>query len=89
MIKYGDLVQYIKDNHVSWNTDLFDVLRGFFESQSQQYPTSLPPTTVSSVSPNSSLSQPIQQELFFPTEEFKEPIDGEYTTQDLLNLLST
>lgn len=89
MIKYGDLVQYIKDNHVNWNTDLFDVLRGFFESQSQQYSSPLPPTTVSSVSPDSNLSQPIQQEIFFPTEEFKEPTDGEYTTQDLLNLLST
>ena len=89
MIKYGDLVQYIKENHVNWNTDLFDVLRGFFESQSQQYSPPLPPTTVSSVSPDDSLSQPIQQEIFFPTEEFKEPTDGEYTTQDLLNLLST
>lgn len=48
-----------------------------------------PPTTVSSISPEDSLSQPIQQEIFFPTEEFKEPTDGEYTTQDLLNLLST
>ena len=89
MIKYGDLVQYIKENHVNWNTDLFDVLRGFFESQSQQYSSPPPPTTVPSVSPEGSLSQPIQQELFFPTEEFQEPENGEYTTQDLLNLLST
>ena len=89
MIKYSDLVQYIKDNHVNWNTDLFDVLRGFFESQSQQYSPPLPPTTVSSVSPEDNLSQPIQQEIFFSTEEFKKPTDGEYTTQDLLNLLST
>ena len=79
MIKYGDLVQYIKDNHVNWNTDLFDVLRGFFESlPSQKYSPQLPPP-----------SKPIQQELTFPAGDFKEPEDGEYTTQDLINLFSS
>ena len=73
MIKYRDLVQYIKDNHVDWNKDLFDVLRGFFEERLQyQIPS----------------SAPIQQELF-SSSEFKEPEDGEYTTDDLLNLFST
>ena len=76
MIKYGDLVQYTKDNHVSWNTDLFDVLRGFFEEYSQQLPL-----------PSSSL--PIQQELVFSSEEFKEPENREYTSEDLLDLFST
>ena len=74
MIPYGDLVQYIKDNHISWNTDLFDVLRGFFDSK-----YSLPTQS----------STPIQQELVFPTGEFEEPKDGEYTTEDLLNLFNT
>jgi hypothetical protein len=78
MIKYGDLVQYIKENHINWNTDLFDVLRGFFESYNNKYS---PPPTPSNTS--------IQQEIFFPLEEFKEPDDGEYTNQDLLNLFST
>ena len=75
MIKYGDLVQYIKDNHINWNTDLFDVLKGFFEQYSQQLP---PPS-----------QPPIQQELVFPSEEFKEPENREYTNEDLLNLFST
>ena len=78
MIKYGDLVQYIKENHINWNTDLFDVLRGFFESYNNKYYS---PPTPSNI--------PIQQEIFFPLEEFKEPDDGEYTNQDLLNLFST
>jgi hypothetical protein len=73
MIKYSDLVQYIKDNHVNWNTDLFDVLRGFFDKYSQ---------------PNIP-SPPIQQEILFPSEEFKEPIDGEYSIDDVLKLFST
>jgi hypothetical protein len=73
MIKYGDLVQYTKENHVNWDTDLFSVLRGFFE----QY------------SPSPTLSNPpIQQEIIFSDEDFEEPKNGEYTTQDLINLFS-
>lgn len=71
-MKYSDLVSYIKENHINWNTDLFDVLRGFFEQYSPQ--------------PISS-ELPIQQEIIFPSEDFKEPEDGEYSINDLLNLL--
>ena len=73
MIKYGDLVQYIKKEHINWNEDLFDVLRGFFSQYSSQLTSS---------------SHPIQQEIIFEPTEFKEPKDGEYTTEDLLNLFS-
>lgn len=73
MIKYGDLVQYTKENHVNWDTDLFSVLRGFFEQYS---PTPTPPSLV-------------QQELVFSDKGFEEPEDGEYTTQDLIKLFST
>ena len=73
MIKYGDLVQYTKENHVNWDTDLFSVLRGFFE----QY------------SPSPTLSNPpIQQEIIFSDEDFEKPKNGEYSTQDLINLFS-
>ena len=75
MIKYGDLVEYIKENHVNWNTDLFDVLRGFFNNYYQ-----LPHSTPS--------QPPIQQELIFTPEEFNEPENGEYTVNDLMNLFS-
>ena len=73
MIKYGDLVQYTKENHVNWDTDLFSVLRGFFEKYS-------PSPTLS--------NPPIQQEIIFSDEDFEEPKNGEYTTQDLINLFS-
>jgi hypothetical protein len=78
MIRYAELVDYIKRNHVNWNTDLFDVLKGFFEEYSSHdySPPPLPSTP------------PVQQELIMP-KGFKEPADGEYTTQDILNLFST
>lgn len=77
MIRYAELVDYIKRNHVNWNTDLFDVLKGFFnEYSSHDY--SLPSTS----------TPPVQQEIIMP-KRFKEPDKGEYTTQDILNLFST
>lgn len=78
MIKYAELVEYTKKNHVNWSTDLFDVLKGFFEEYSSHDYSSPPPST-----------PPIQQELIFSSEEFHEPADGEYTTQDILDLFST
>ena len=79
MIKYAELVEYIKKNHVDWSTDLFDVLRGFFEEySSHDYSQPLPQPSY----------PPIKQELIIP-KDFKEPEDGEYTTDDLINLFST
>jgi hypothetical protein len=75
MIKYEDLVEYTKRNHIRWSTDLFDVLRGFFEEYLQQSP--LPSPT------------PPNEELIFEHKEFKEPDSVEYTTEDILNLFST
>ena len=72
MIKYADLVAYIKENHINWNTDLFDVLRDFFQNYSSPIPS----------------DPPIQQEIIFSTEEFIEPENGEYSTEDILKLLS-
>ena len=77
MITYGDLVQYTKDNHINWDTDLFEVLREFFEqysSQVSEYPLPYSPSEVT---------------VIFPKGEFVEPIDGEYTSEDLLNLFNT
>lgn len=70
-MKYLNLVNYVKENHVDWNTDIFDVLKGFFNQYS-----------------NLCVSEPpIQQEIIFPSEDFKGPEDGEYSINDLLNLL--
>ena len=79
MIRYAELVEYIKENHVNWNTDLFEVLRGFFEEYSPQH------------SPSPTL--PVQQEIELEVPEvptvFIPPANGEYTSEDLLNLFNT
>jgi hypothetical protein len=79
MIKYGDLVQYIKDNHINWNTDLFEVLRGFFDEYSQQSH----PLSPHHIQYDTDMIIPDRKK------EFNAPEDGEYTSQDLLDLFST
>ena len=81
MIRYGELVKYIKDNHVSWNTDLFDVLKGFFE---EYY--SPPP---SHTSPHDAPYYSSEDTVIPQRREFREPEEGEYNTNDLLDLFST
>jgi len=78
MIRYGELVKYIKDNHVSWNTDLFDVLKGFFEEYS-------PPPSF----PHDTSCYPSEDTVIPQKREFSEPEEGEYNTNDLLDLFST
>lgn len=82
MIKYEDLVRYTKDKHINWNTDLFEVLRGFFEHYFNQKP----------ISSNASPKGPYEDMEYFiqvDSGKFNEPEDGEYTSNDLLNLFST
>lgn len=83
MIRYGELVKYIKDNHVSWNTDLFDVLKGFFEEYYSPHPPSPSP------SPHDTSYYPLEDTVIPQRRGFREPEDGEYSTNDLLNLFST
>lgn len=80
MIKYADLVTYIKDNHVNWNTDLFEVLRGFFEQYSNC--SSIPEKDSSK--PSEAFESTVVPDA--PKKPFKEPENGEYDYQDVLNL---
>ena len=36
MPKYFEIVRYVKENHVDWNTDVFDILKGYFSEYSPQ-----------------------------------------------------
>lgn len=85
MIRYSDLVDYTKQKHISWNEDLFDVLKGFFE---YYLPQPSPYGSADRKHPKpTSMAAPLDFGL--PKEEFKEPSDGEYTSEDLINLFST
>ena len=77
MIKYAELVEYIKRNHINWNTDIFDVLKGFFEEYSHPLP------------PSSSPDSTMPTDTVLQNRKFIEPEGGEYTSDDLFNLFST
>lgn len=32
-MKYSKIVQYVKENHISWDTDIFDILKNYTSSQ--------------------------------------------------------
>lgn len=32
-MKYAKIVQYVKENHISWDTDIFDILKNYTSSQ--------------------------------------------------------
>jgi hypothetical protein len=85
MITYHDLVSYTQENHVRWDTDLFEVLRGFFS----QYSPPLQSSRLSSPTQKSSSQDTVRQEILFKPVEFREPEGGEYTVNDLINLFNT
>ena len=84
MIKYGDLVGYIKRNHINWNTDLFDVLKGFFDEYLPQ-----PRPTLPTFKNTSAVESSSQRKIIFERKSFSPPEGTEYTEDDLLNLFST
>ena len=77
MIKYQDLVDYTKNNHVRWDTELFTVLRDFFESYCHKQTVQMP--TASMTITDTAKTTPVP---------FTEPSDGEYTANDVLALFS-
>lgn len=36
MVRYIDIVNYVRDNHINWNTDVFDILKGYFSQYSEE-----------------------------------------------------
>lgn len=78
MIRYKDLVEFIKEKHVNWDTELFCVLRDFMDWYVSE--ASNPPTVPASPTPP---LIPPKITGWIP------PADGEYTNEDVMNLFST
>ena len=77
MPKYIEIVNYVKENHVDWNTDVFDILKGFFSKYSPQ------------VLPSPSDDVLLTPDEMFSHTEFKEPENKDYSIQDVLNLFES
>ena len=77
MPRYFEIVEYVKENHVDWNTDVFDVLKGYFSKYSPQVLPS--PSDDVILTPND----------MFSHNEFHEPEDKNYSIQDVLDLFGS
>ena len=75
MPKYFEIVRYVKENHVDWNTDVFDILKGYFSEYSPQV---LP-------SPSDDVIL-VPDDVHT---EFREPDNKEYSIQDVLDLFGS
>ena len=93
MIKYSDLVDFIKEYHVNWNTELFSVLSNFLDWYMENrlgQPTRPSPTPhASTPRPAAPQSAAPASPLYQRVPDFKHPDSGEYTSDDLMSLFST
>lgn len=86
-MKYAKIVQYVKENHISWDTDIFDILK--------DYTSQLPPVekkemdedrAVLSTNQGSEQSQAIHSSLLEVGDSYQMPPNGEYTFEDVIEL---
>lgn len=89
-MKYAHIVQFVKDNHISWDTDIFDILKDFTAR-------SLPPvenkgmeqdSKVSRASQNPNLG-PIHSSLLEVKGDYQIPLGGEYSFEDVIRLFDS
>ena len=86
-MKYAKIVQYVKENHISWDTDIFDILK--------DYTSQLPPVekkemdedrAVLSANQGSEQPQAIHSSLLEVGDSYQMPPNGEYTFEDVIEL---
>ena len=87
-MKYAHIVQYVKDNHISWDTDIFDILKDYTESL-------LSPVekieieedqAVLTNNQGSERSPAIHSSLLEVADSYQMPPNGEYTFEDVIEL---
>ena len=87
-MKYAHIVQYVKDNHISWDTDIFDILK--------EYTSQLPPVerkemdedraVLSHTIKGENQNTPISSSLLEVTAPYQMPPNGEYSFEDVIEL---
>ena len=88
-MKYAHIVQYVKENHISWDTDIFDILKDYTSGQ-------LPPVENKNLDENraapshtikgQSEINPIPSSLLEVKGPYQMPQGGEYTFEDVIEL---
>ena len=88
-MKYAYIVQYVKENHISWDTDIFDILKNYTSGQ-------LPPVDKKELDENraelshtikgQNENNPIHSSLLEVRGSYQMPPNGEYSFEDVIEL---
>ena len=90
-MKYSKIVQYVKENHISWDTDIFDILKDYtsglqppVESNNKEGDCAVLSHTIK----DQNNTPPIHSSLLEARNPYKVPNGGEYTFEDVIELFS-
>ena len=90
-MKYAHIVQYVKDNHISWDTDIFDILKNYTESllsPVEKNEKEESEATLSHTIKGQSEDYPIHSSLLEVKGDYQMPPNGEYSFEDVIELFS-
>jgi hypothetical protein len=88
-MKYAKIVQYVKENHISWDTDIFDILKDYtsrplppVENKNRDEDRAVLSHTIKGLNDTS----PISSSLLEVRGDYQIPPDGEYSFEDVIEL---
>ena len=90
-MKYAHIVQYVKDNHISWDTDIFDILKNYTESllsPVERKEMDEDRAVLSHTIKGQSEDYPIHSSLLEVKGDYQMPPNGEYSFEDVIELFS-
>ena len=88
-MKYAKIVQYVKENHISWDTDIFDILKNYTTSQLspvERKEMDEDRAVLSHTIKGQNDITPTSSSLLEVEDTYKEPPNGEYSFEDVIEL---
>ena len=89
-MKYAYIVQYVKENHISWDTDIFDILKEYTSQLSpvERKEMDEDRAVLSHTIKGQSEDHPIHSSLLEVKGDYQMPLNGEYSFEDVIELFS-
>jgi hypothetical protein len=90
-MKYAKIVQYVKENHISWDTDIFDILKDYTEGlrppvENKEYEETN--SVLSHTIKGQNTADTISSPLLEVKSHYQIPANGEYSFEDVIELFS-
>ena len=88
-MKYAKIVQYVKENHISWDTNIFDILKNYtsgLKSPIENEIVEENQAVLSHTIKGQNDITPISSSLLEVEDTYREPLNGEYSFEDVIEL---